>query len=368
MLTVADVLRRHGPAYLDRFGKSIPVEQKRVLRAMMACRTGELGTVHYRCSGCGRRHVIGRSCGNRHCPSCQSAKGADWLQRQLARLLPCHYFLVTFTVPEKFRQFARSHPREAYAAMFQASSEALKTLAADPKRLGATTMGFFAALHTWGRDMSYHPHIHYVIPGGGLDADGQWRSSPPGFFLPCQPLSILYRQKLHAALAEAEMLAQVEPAVWNESWVVDCQAVGDGRSAVKYLAPYVFRVAISDRRIVACDDTHVTFRYRRSGSRRWRTMTLEAAEFIRRFLQHVLPRGLQKIRHYGFLSPNSRQSVESLQWLVAATLDLLYHLAWSVQIVTASLSAVLCAECGQGMLLIRCLPARPAPAPLGQPP
>ncbi len=368
MLTVADVLRRHGPTYLDRFDQSMPVEQKRVLRAIMACRTGKLGTVHYQCSGCGRRHVIGRSCGNRHCPSCQSGKGADWLERQLAKLLPCHYFLLTFTVPEKFRQFARRHPREAYAAMFRASSEAIKTLAADPKRLGATKMGFFAALHTWGRDLSYHPHIHYVVPGGGLDADGQWRSSPMGFFLPCEPLSILYRQKLRAALAEAELLSQVDPEVWNQSWVVDCQAVGDGRSAVKYLAPYVFRVAISDRRIVACNDTHVTFRYRRSGSRRWRTMSLEAEEFVRRFLQHVLPRGLQKIRHYGFLSPNSRKSVESLKWLVAATLDLLYHLFWSIEIVTAPQPAVLCAECGHGMLLICCLPPQPAPAPLGQPP
>jgi hypothetical protein len=189
-----------------------------------------------------------------------------------------------------------------------------------------------------------------------------------GFFLPCEPLSILYRQKLRAALAEAEMLDQVAPEVWNQSWVVDCQTVGDGRSAVKYLAPYVFRVAISDQRIVACDDTHVTFRYRRSGSRRWRTMSLEAAEFVRRFLQHVLPRGLQKIRHYGFLSPNSRQSVEALQWLVAATLDLLYRLVWSVEIAAATQSAVLCPECGQAMLLIARLPSRPAPVPLGQPP
>jgi hypothetical protein len=298
----------------------------------------------------------------------KQGKGAGWLQRQLAKLLPCHYFLVTFTVPEEFRHFARSHPREAYTAMFRASSEALKALAADPKRLDATTMGFFSALHTWGRDLNYHPHIHYVVPGGGLDASRQWRSTPTNFFLPCEPLSILYRQKLRAALAEAGMLDEVDGSVWNQSWVVDCQAVGDGSSAVKYLAPYVFRVAISDRRIVACNDTHVTFRYRRSGSRRWRTMSLEAEEFVRRFLQHVLPPGFQKIRHYGFLSPNSRQSIESLQWLVAATLDLLYRLFWSVEIVSMAQPAVWCAECGQAMLLMACRPAMPVPAPLGQPP
>lgn len=368
MLTVADVLRRHGPAYLDRYGASMPVEQQRVLRAIMGCRTGELGTVHYQCAACGRRHVIGRSCGNRHCPSCQSGKGAAWCKRQLGRLLPCHYFLVTFTVPETFRSFARKHPREAYAAMFRASSEALKTLAADPKRLGAVQMGFFAALHTWGRDLSYHPHIHYVVPGGGLDANGQWRSTATNFFLPCEPMSLLYREKLRAALDEAELLGEVDPSVWRESWVVHCQAVGDGRSAVKYLAPYVFRVAISDKRVVSCNESHVTFRYRKSGSRRWRTMTLEAHEFIRRFLQHVLPRGLQKVRHYGFLSPNSRHSAESLAWLAAAAQGLLYRLVWSVAIVVAPRPPVRCAECGQPMFLIAYFPPAGVPCPRSRSP
>jgi len=368
MLTVAEVLRRHGPAYLQRFGSATPAEHRRVLRAIMACRTGELGSVHYQCAGCGRRHVMGRSCGNRHCPSCQSGKGAAWCARQLERLLPCHYFLVTFTVPEKFRSFARKHPREAYAAMFRASSEALKALAADPKRLGATTIGFFAALHTWGRDLSYHPHIHCVVPGGGLDAERNWRATPTNFFLPCEPLSILYREKLRAALDEAGLLAEVDASVWRQSWVVDCQAVGDGRSAVKYLAPYIFRVAISDRRIAACSETHVTFRYRKSGSRRSRTMTLKAEEFVRRFLQHVLPRGLQKVRHYGFLSPNSRQSAQSLKWLVAAAQGLLFRLLWSVTVAAPPRPAVRCAECGQAMFLIAYLPPVWVPHPQSRPP
>jgi hypothetical protein len=312
--------------------------------------------------------VIARCCGNRHCPSCQSSKGTAWCQRQLARLLPCHYFLVTFTVPEKFRRFARGHPREAYTAMFRASSEALKTLAADPRRLGATTMGFFAALHTWGRDLNYHPHIHYVVPGGGLGSGGPWRSTPTNFFLPCEPLSILYRQKLRAALAEAEMLDKVDPSVWTQSWVVDSQAVGDGSSAVKYLAPYVFRVAISDQRIVACDETQVTFRYQRSGTRKWRTMTVGADEFVRRFLQHVLPSRLQKVRHYGFLSPNARRSIESLQWLVSAALDRLYRLACFVETVTPSQPALICSECGQAMILMGYVLPWFTPWPRSRPP
>lgn len=221
---------------------------------------------------------------------------------------------------------------------------------------------------TWGRDLSYHPHIHYVVPGGGLDASGQWRATPENFFLPGEPLSILYRQKLRAALNEAGLLAEVDASVWDQSWVVDCQAVGDGCSAVKYLAPYVFRVAISDARIVSCDQTRVTFRYRKSGSRRSRTMTLEAEEFVRRFLQHVLPRGLQKVRHYGFLSPHARQSAESLKWLVAAAQGLAYWFLWSVAIVAPARPAVRCAECGQPMFLIAYFPPAWVPCPRSRPP
>ncbi|WP_197443165.1 IS91 family transposase [Lignipirellula cremea] len=369
MLTVADVLRRHGPAYLERHATTMPVEQKRVLRCIMACRTGELGTVHYACRQCGQAHVMGRSCGNRHCPSCQSEKGGVWCERQLARLLPCHYFLLTFTVPQAFREFARRHPRAAYAAMFRASSDALKTLAADPKRLGVTTLGFFGALHTWGRDLNYHPHLHYVVPGGGLDAEGQWRQTPTNFFLPCQPLSLLYRGKLRAALDAEGLLDEVDDSVWSESWVVDCQAVGDGAAAVKYLAPYVFRVALSDKRIVACDEQSVTFRYRRSGSQRWRTMRLDADEFVRRFLQHVLPRGLQKVRHYGFLSPRAGQSIESLKWLVAAALGLLFWLAWTETIIAPPTPDFACSECGGPLMRIRFEPPPPPrPIPTSQPP
>ncbi|MEQ8789866.1 MAG: transposase [Pirellulaceae bacterium] len=363
MPTVADVLRQHGPAYLQKFGDKMPAEQRRVLAAMMACGTGQLGTVHYQCPACGRTHVRGRSCGNRHCPSCQAGKGVRWCARELQRLLPCHYFLLTFTLPQELRALARRHPREVYTAMFRAASDALKTLAADPRRLGASRLGFFAALHTWGRDLSFHPHLHLVVAGGGLDAEGNWRSTPPNFFLPCEPLSVLYRGKLRVALGT---LAQQTPAaVWRKSWVVDCQAVGDGGSAVKYLAPYVFRAAISDRRIVHCDQQQVTFTYRRSGSRRKRRMTLSGEEFVRRLLQHVLPRGLTKVRHYGLLSPNSRLSLESLKWLVAAALGVLVWLACTTHTTANHRRALCCAECGEPLLLLAVLP--PCPVMLVEP-
>ena len=264
---------------------------------------------------------------------------------------------------EAYLQFARRFPSEAYSAMFRASGEAMKTLAADPKRLGAKEIGFFGVLQTWGRDLNYHPHVHYVVPGGGIDEDGEWRSTAANFFLPCEPLSILYREKLRAALNEAGLLQEVDPAVWEQSWIVDCKAVGDGAAAVQYLAAYVFRVAISDERIVSCDDDTVTFRYRPSGSRRDRTMTLEAAEFVRRFLQHVLPPRLQKVRHYGLLSPRAKRPLVSTKWLVALALGRIHWMLWLVEIAAPPAADVVCAECGGAMFVVEFIPS-PTPSRL----
>jgi len=357
MPTVADVLRRHGGEYLEQFDGRMPAEQRKVLRMIMACRTGELGTVHYQCTSCGRTHVMGRSCGNRHCPSCQKDKAKAWLEKQTERLLPCPYFLITFTVPAELRAFMRSHPREAYTALFEASSEALKKLAADPRHIGTQRPGFFGVLHTWGRNLTYHPHVHYVVPGGGLDEGGErWLPSRADFYLPVRALSIVYRAKFRDCMRRAGLLDQIDPAVWQPSWVVHSQAVGDGRMSLKYLAPYVFRVAISDRRIVSCEDGCVTFSYRKSGTSHWRKMTLEATEFIHRFLQHVLPTGFQKVRHYGFLSPNSGEPIESVQWLVAAHYDLTFLLlSFSIEVGPPA-PRIRCAECGQMMVVVAYLP------------
>lgn len=317
MPTVADVLRRYGSEYLQRFDATMPAEHRKTLLAICRCRTGQLGTVHYACVACGRIHVMGRSCGNRHCPTCQQDKTKAWLEKQTARLLPCPYFLLTFTLPPELREVARRHPRVVYAALFAASSEAIRDLAADPRHLGSRRCGFFGVLHTWGRTLEYHPHVHYVVPGGAVSESGDaWRPSGAAFFLPVRALSILFRAKLRDRLQQAGLLAHVDTAVWRRDWVVHSLAVGDGRASLAYLAPYVFRVAISDHRIVSCEDDRVTFSYRKSGTRHWRRMTLEAMEFIRRFLQHVLPRGFQKVRHYGFLSPNSGVSVEAVRWMI----------------------------------------------------
>lgn len=316
MPAVADVVRHHAPAYLERFGEAVPGPHRKVLGAIADCRTGRLGTVVFACKQCERRHRIGRSCGNRHCPGCQHDKGTAWLNRQSGRLLPCPYFLLTFTLPAELRSLARAHQRTVYDAFFAASSGAIKALAADPKYIGTPSPGFFGVLHTWGRQLPYHPHLHYVMPGGGPSADGErWLPARAGFLMPAKPLSELFRGKFRDAMKHAGLFHAIDPVVWTKDWIVDIQAVGDGRTAIRYLAPYIFRVAISDRRIRASDDDHVTFTWRKSGSRRPRSLRLDAHEFLRRFLQHVLPRGFQKVRYYGFLSANATHSFDRARWL-----------------------------------------------------
>jgi Putative transposase/Transposase zinc-binding domain len=357
MPTVAEVVRRYGGEYLERFGARMPGEHKKVMHAIAACRTGELGTVLYQCESCGQTHAMGRSCGNRHCPTCQQDKTKAWLETQTDRLLPCPYFLVTFTLPAELRALARSHQRTVYSALFEASSTALRLLAADPKFVGTDRIGFFGVLHTWGRTLDYHPHVHYVLPGGGLSADGSsWLPSRANFFVPVEALSVIFRAKFRDALAREGLLNQIDPAVWRRGWVVNSRAAGDGRATLRYLADYVFHVAIGDHRIVSCDDGKVTFTYRRVGSNRPRRMTLDAMEFLRRFLQHVLPAGFQKVRHYGFLSPNSGTAIEAVRWLVTLHNGAIFVLS-TTEVPPAPLTRC-CPTCGGPLRSLGFVPTR----------
>jgi hypothetical protein len=362
MPSVAEVVRRYGGVYLERFGTTMPSAHKKVLAAIAACRTGELGLVLYQCECCGEMQAMGRSCGDRHCPACQRDKAEAWLEKQTDRLLPCPYFLVTFTLPEAMRDLARSHQRVVYSALFEASSEALRSLAADPKYVGTDRLGFFGVLHTWGRTLEYHPHVHYVVPGGGLSADGDcWLPSRANFLVPVEALSIVFRAKFRDILRREGLLNLVNPAIWSRNWVVHSGAAGDGRESLRYLAPYVFRVAIGNHRIVSCDDEKVTFSYRRVGSNRLRKMTLDAMEFLRRFLQHVLPAGFQKVRHYGFLSPNSALSIETVRWLITLHNGGVFTLLAMLTAPPAEPSSLRCPACGGIMTVLGFTPA-PAPA------
>jgi hypothetical protein len=318
MTTIAEVFRAFGPAYVERF-PHLPTSHRRVIDAIIHCRSGHYGSTLYACSDCGATHWIGRACGNRHCPQCQNHKTRAWLDSQLDRRLPGPYFLLTFTVPEPLRAFLRSHQRVGYGALFEASSQAIKKLARDPRHIGTDLPGFTGVLHTWGRQLPLHPHIHYLVPGGGLSPERDaWLPSREDFFLPVLALSPIYRAKFRHRMQREGLLAEIDPEVWCVDWNVHCAPVGDGEHALRYLASYVFRVAISDRRIVAFSSTKrtVTFRYRPHDADGEQTTTLDAFEFLRRFLQHVLPSGFIKVRHFGFLHPNCAVPLDHIRSLI----------------------------------------------------
>ena len=321
--SLGDVCAKYGAAYIDRYGHRMPTEHRRVLQLLADCGTGRLGSASYRCAQCaadGRDaiHHTHASCGNRHCPRCQTANNGEWCVQQTKKLLPCEYFFVTFTIPAELRRFVRSNQDVCYRAMFDAAAFALKTALANPKFCGADAIGFTSVLHTFGRDLNYHPHVHVIVPGGGMSGDA-WKSTLPGFLTPVKLLSKLFRMEFERRLRQ-QLPDVVLPAAreFRREFVSDVEAVGDGVATLKYLSRYVFRTAITNDRIVSMNNGQVTFRYRRSGEQRDRLMTLPVFEFLRRFLQHVLPRRLQKIRHYGFLSRRAKINLDDVR---AAILD-----------------------------------------------
>jgi len=317
MTTINEIFTTYGPEYIRRFGDHMPRRHLKVINAITRCRTSACGLVIYRCTRCGTSHTMFRSCGNRHCPVCQNHKTRQWLQGQLQRQLPGHHFMITFTVPQQLRRFIRSHQRKAYSALFAASSQTLKAVAANERFVGGDLPGFFGVLHTWGRQLQYHPHIHYVVPGGAVSkSDGQWHPSSVSFFAPVRVLSTIFRAKLRDEFTRIGLLHNIDPHVWHQDFVVNCQAMNGCHESVRYLAPYVFKVAISNSRIITVEDGKVWFRYRKPHSRRWRTMALDIMEFMRRFLQHVLPTGFMKVRYYGFMNSASSIDLETVSPLI----------------------------------------------------
>src|SRR5580704_10902811 len=326
-LEVADVFRRYGEAYRQQHGASLSVAQRRVMTAIEVCRTAALGGHLERCDQCGHERNAYNSCRDRHCPKCQGLARAQWIQDRQSELLQVPYFHVVFTVPEQIAAIAYQNKEVVYGILFQATAETLKIIAADPKHLGAE-VGFFAVLHTWGQNLQGHPHLHCVVPGGGLSPDGQrWVSCRPDFFLPVRVLGHLFRRlfleslqkafdsgklQFFAALeslrqpeAFAELIAQMKAC----EWVVYAKRPFAGpQQVLDYVGRYTHRVAISNNRLLDIEDGQVQFRYKdyRNESQQ-KVMTLSADEFIRRFLLHVLPDGFQRIRYYGFLSNRHRE-------------------------------------------------------------
>jgi len=305
MVEMAEIFREHGPEYLAKYGERMPRSHHRAMRDILECRTPALGGQVYVCEKCDERRYSYHSCKNRHCPKCGNDQAAQWLEEQKEMLLPVVHFLVTFTLPEELRKVARANQKMIYNILFRASAEALQKLAADERFIGGRP-GMVGVLHTWTRALIYHPHVHYIVTGGGLNDEGEWKSSREDFLVSVRALSVIFRAKFRDLLNKTELFDQVDRQVWNKEWVVHCEAVGTGEAAFKYLAPYVFRVAISNRRIMKLEEGQVTFKYKDSATDQERFCMVTAEEFIRRFLQHVLPDRLVKVRYYGLLSPGNR--------------------------------------------------------------
>ncbi len=359
---ITEIFRYFGPEYMEKY-PNMPQQHRKVINAIIHCRSGEYGAAFYQCEGCGKRHRVDRSCGNRHCPQCQYHKTRGWLETQLKKALCVQHSMLTFTMPSKIRAFCRANQKAAYGAMFKASSGSIKALVKDPKFIGTDLPGFTGVLHTWGRQLPYHPHIHYIIPAGGLSNDRKkWIAARNSFYLPVRALSKLYKAKFKAEMAKLGLMDKIDPSVWTVDWIVNYQAVGSSEASLKYLAPYVFRVAISDNRILAVNGRTVTFCYRKTGSRRIRKISLDVLVFISRFLQHVLPAGFMKVRHYGFMNANCAITIEKIRRMIMTCFrDLSLILSDKVM---ESISVIpqeqFCSSCGGRLIyLFSVIPGRP---------
>jgi hypothetical protein len=394
-LEVADVFHHHGAAWRRANAGHVSLGQLQVMSAIEHCRSAALGGHVERCEDCGHSRIAYNSCRNRHCPKCQGAAAKDWLAAREADLLPVGYFHLVFTLPAEIAPIAYQNKAVVYDLLFRAAAETLLTIAADPRHLGAR-IGFTAVLHTWGSAMTHHPHLHMIVPGGGISLDStRWVRCKPGFLLPVRVLSRLFRRLFLAGLADAHaagrlaffgeleglrgrqaFAAHLAP-LRRKNWFVYAKPPFAGPEAVlAYLARYTHRVAISNSRLLGLDERGVTFRYkdyRRNGQARFRTMTLAPDEFIRRFLLHVLPKGFHRIRHYGlFASAGCKANIARARELIAAPLASMDPPAECEDADPATTSAAAdhrppCPCCGGRMIIVetfeRCGAPRGPPSP-----
>jgi hypothetical protein len=370
-LEVADIFRIHGPAWRQAQHGHLSLAQLKVMSAIEQCRSAALGGHVLRCEGCGADQVSYNSCRNRHCPKCQASAAQRWLEARSADLLPVEYYHVVFTLPAPIAEVAYYNKAVVYGLLFDIAAETLLTIGADPKHLGAR-LGLTLVLHTWGSALTHHPHAHGIVPGGGFSIDGQrWISCRPGLFLPVRVLSRLFRRRFlealvqahaqgqlrffgeHAALSNARAFTDWLAPLRRSEWVVYAKRPFAGPEAVlAYLSRYTHRVAISNSRLIALDERGVTFRwkdYRAKGRTRYKAMTLEVGEFMRRFLLHVLPGGFHRIRHYGLLANCSR----SANLTLARQLLQVPEPQPGEDMLDANRPTFVCSHCGRAMIVVQ---------------
>jgi len=355
VFTLAGIFRRFWPAYRARFRQAIPAAHVRAAEAVLRCRTPEAGMVYYRCGDCGKVEPHPVSCGHRACNACGQHKSKVWEARQKSRLLPVPCHMVTFTVPSEFRDLFRSHPRLCYTLLFRESAGALSDLAADPRHLGGE-LGMTGILQTWTRDLRYHPHIHYLVPGGALTKTGWVRPKHPNVLVPAKPLAVRMRNRFRNALkaADFKLYLTLPHKAWKKPWNADAREAGSGARAFEYVARYVQKTAMDASRITALDNSGLTFRWTDRESGQVRHTTLTGEEFLRRFLQHVLPRGFTRVRHYGWLSPAARERYARVRHLLRAGGAVLQ---------LPDKQPVTCSCCGHAMTFFHALRTRAQPPP-----
>ncbi|MFC1888648.1 IS91 family transposase [Thermodesulfobacteriota bacterium] len=313
MPELADVFRRHGQAYLERFGDRMLPSHRRAMADIIACRTKAQGGHLFECDRCGHHHYAYHSCRNRSCPKCHRAQTDRWAEQRRRELPRGTYFHLVFTLPEALRPIVRAHQRTLYAVLIRAAAQALIKLASDRHYVGGK-IAIVAVLHTWTRAMAFHPHVHFLVPAGTLSDDAStWIATRKNYLVPLKALSVIFRAIFIRMARKALPDITIPQSVWETNWVVYAKPCLNGPDKIiRYLARYVHRIAITNNRILSVDDRNVTFRYKDSRDHRWKTMTLPAHEFIRRFLQHVLPKGFHKVRYYGLLSPSNRRLFEQV--------------------------------------------------------
>ena len=353
MLKLSDIFRAYGKTYLSKYSQSMLPSHKKAIYDISSCRTPVMGGQVYLCKDCRSYRYSYHSCGNRHCNTCQNDKADEWLDRNNDLLLPVPYFMVTFTLPEELRQPARRNQKLFYRLLFKCSAETIEELSANEKYIGGKA-GSLGILHTWSRALCFHPHVHYIITGGGLSIKkNQWRQSGSKFLFPVRALSILFRAKFRDELKRLNpaVFSQIPPDTWTRSWVVNSIPVGGGVHAMKYLAQYVFRVAISNNRILRHEDGYVTFKYKDTKTKAWKIMKLTSEEFIRRFLQHLLPKGFVKVRYYGLFASKNRNMLLRVKELLGVP-SAIQTARKKKSHAKSNTRVILCPKCGKQMEMI----------------
>jgi len=327
----------------------------RAFQDILNCRTPAMGGHLFACDHCRHQVYSYHSCKNRSCPKCHGDDTQDWLKNRRQELLPVEYFHVVFTLPQELRQQVRRHQKIRYGMMMKAAARSLIKLAADPHYVGGL-IGVLAVLHTWTRTLVYHPHVHCLVPAGGVSEGQEWLPSRKNYLVPVKALSRIFRGMFREMVAKELPDLMIPEAVWNKEWVVYCKPTVQGVDKVlDYLGRYVHRMAIANSRILSMDDGKVTFRYQNCGESQWKTMTLDAHEFIRRFLQHVLPRGTHKVRYYGLWSPATRSRLRQVQIVLARDKPVTAH---EMDLLNQEIAAVamptekICPHCGKGILIL----------------